>query len=173
MGKRLVLAALVSTALAALVASGASARTAFTSYSFNATGVETSVPVNNVSTFSGGAVGTGGIATWSASVPHDPLVSCGGPTNGVTDIVPGGSFSLTGTLGVKLNGSFTGGTVTAPAGCVSGACGNETFSINATLAINGQPAVITGSLNHFSTMILGSCVTYFATISGHLQVPSS
>ena len=55
MGKRLVLAALVSTALAALVASAAFARAAFTSYTFNATGIETSVPVNNVSTFSGGA----------------------------------------------------------------------------------------------------------------------
>jgi len=63
--------------------------------------------------------------------------------------------------------------VVLAAGCVIGACGNETFSINATLTINGQPAVITGSLNHFSTMILGSCVTYFATISGHLQVPAS
>ena len=173
MAKRFVLIAAFLTALAAFVASGASARASFTSYSFNATGIETSVPVNNVSTFSGAAVGTGGVAVWSGSVPHDALVSCGGPTNGVTNIEPGGSFSLTGTFGVRLNGSFTGGTVSAPAGCVVGACSNETFSIDASLTVNGQPASFTGSLNHYSTMILGSCVTYFATISGHLQVPAS
>jgi hypothetical protein len=166
MRNRLALAGVLSLAIAALSVSAASARTAFSSYSFTATGVETGVPVDNVSPFSGAALGTGGVASWSASVPHQALNSCG-----VTQITTGGSFSLSGTSGVRLSGSFTGGTVTAPAGyCAAGQpCGNETFAIDGLLTINGTlTGEFKGSLNHFSTMILGNCVTYFATISGRL-----
>jgi hypothetical protein len=165
---RFTVIAIVSLAAAALLSSAASGR-GLDLYDFSATGIETGVPSNNVSPFSGTAVGTGGFATWSASVSRTALDSCG-----ITTIL-GGPFSLTGIGGVKLAGTFnSGGTVTAPSGfCSSGSapCTNETFSINATLTLNGSlSATFTGSLNHFSTKILGNCVTYFATINGRLSV---
>jgi hypothetical protein len=168
MRTRFTVAAIASLAAAALLSSAAFGR-ALDLYDFSATGIETGVPANNVSSFSGTAVGTGGIARWSASVSRTALDPCG------TTTILGGPFSLTGTGGVKLSGTFDpGGTVTAPGGfCSSGSapCANETFSINATLTLNGNlSGTFTGTLNHFSTRILGSCVTYFATINGHLSV---
>jgi hypothetical protein len=165
---RLTLVSVIALATTALATSAASAR-ALDLYDFSATGIETGVPSNNVSPFSGTAIGTGGLAIWSASVSRTALDPCG-----VTTIL-GGPFSLTGTSGVKLAGAFnSGGTVTSPAGfCSSGSapCANETFSINATLTLNGNlTGTFIGSLNHFSTKIFGSCVTYFATISGQLRV---
>lgn len=169
MPNRLALAGLASVVMAALATSAALAKTLST-YDYTATGIETGVPTNNTSPFSGAAAGPSGLAVWSASVVHTPLDSCGVTT------ITGGPFSLTGTRGVKLAGTFTGGTVTAPAGYCSGGlpCGNETFAIDGFLTINGSlTGEFKGSLNHFSTSILGNCVTYFATINGHLTVNPS
>ena len=166
----LALAGIASLVIAALASSAAQAR-ALSTYDYNATGIETGVPTNNTSPFSGAAAGASGLGVWSASVVHTPLDSCEVTT------ITGGPFSLTGTRGVRLAGTFTGGTVTAPTGYCSGGvpCGNETFAIDEFLTVNGTlTGEFKGSLNHFSTTILGSCVTYFATISGHLTVnPSS
>jgi hypothetical protein len=165
---RFTLVAIASLAAAALLSSAALGR-ALDLYDFAATGIETGVPSNNVSPFSGSATGTGGFAVWSASVSRTALDPCG------TTTILGGPFSLAGTGGVRLTGTFdSGGTVTAPSGfCSSGSapCANETFSLNATLTLNGSlSGTFTGTLTHLSTKILGTCVTYFATISGHLSV---
>jgi hypothetical protein len=168
MVRRLILTGLIATACAAVGSSVALARSAGPTYTYNASGVETGVPTDNTSPFAGAAVGTRGLALWNASVVHDPLDSCGS-----TAIQPGGSFTLSGTGGVHLAGSFTGGAVVAPAGfCGGGAtppCTNESFAIDAFLTLNGTlSGEFKGTLTHFSTILGGSCVTYFATISGRL-----
>ena len=165
---KLFAAVLVVSAVATMVVAIAAGRP-LVSYSYNATGIETSIPVDNTSTFAGVAGGSSGFAVWSTSVPHAPLNACG-----TTAVLPGGSFSLTGTHGVRLAGAFTGGTVTAPAGFCGGSqppCQNESFAINGQLTFNGTlTGEFSGTLTHDSTMLFGSCVTYFATISAHLTV---
>src|SRR5690242_7866560 len=110
---RFTLAVVASLTAAALLSSAAFGR-ALDLYDFSATGIETGVPSNNVSPFSGTAVGTGGFAIWSASVSRTALDPC------ATTTILGGPFSLTGSGGVKLTGTFnSGGTVTAPGGFCS------------------------------------------------------
>jgi hypothetical protein len=167
MVRRLIRTGLIATVCVVFGSSAALAHTAAT-YSYNASGIETGVPTDNTSPFAGAAVGTRGLALWNASVVHDPLDSCGS-----TAIQPGGSFTLSGTGGVHLAGSFTGGAVVAPAGFCGGGtsppCTNESFAINAFLTLNGTlSGEFKGTLTHLSTMLGGSCVTYFATISGRL-----
>jgi hypothetical protein len=166
---RVTLTGLLALVVAALVSSGAFAKTLAT-YDYNATGIETGVPTGSTSPFAGTALGPSGFALWSTSVPHEPLNPCG-----TTAITPGGSFTLAGTRGVRLSGTFvSGGSVTAPAGfCDAGGnppCVNETFTLNGLLTINGMGGTFVGTLTHFNAMLGGNCLTYFATISGHLSV---
>ena len=165
---RATLTVLLALLLAALASSGAFAKASAT-YDYNASGIETGVPTGNTSQFAGTAIGPLGFAVWKASVPHDPLDVCG-----TTAIVSGGSFNLAGFNSVRLAGAFTGGSVTAPPGfCDSAgplACANETLGIDGTLTINGMAAKFLGTLTHYNTVLGGSCVTYFATIRGHLSV---
>src|SRR4051812_45354315 len=94
-------------ALALAVASAA----AGLSGGYVATGIETSIPTNNTSTFSGAAAGSeGDRALWRASVVHDPLSACPFGTGSSCGIT-GGTFTLAGSGG-SFVGSFTGGSVT-------------------------------------------------------------
>ncbi len=167
--RKLSLVGVMALFAATLASQGASGKMLAT-YDYNATGIETSVPTGNTSPFAGVAFGTGGFALWSAGVPHDSLDYCG-----ATAIQAGGTFSLAPRRGIRLTGSFTGGSVTAPPGfCGSGGtppCTNETFGVDGFLTLNGgaYSGEFKGSLTHYSTMIGSNCVTYFATISGHLS----
>jgi len=164
---RLTLVSVIALAAAALATAAASAR-ALDLYDFSATGIETGVPSNNVSPFSGTAVGTGGVAVWSAHVQH----ICNGGSDAT---ITGGDFALTGTHGVRLGGSFGSGSVAGF--CVPQTqCANQSYSIdNASLSLtdalgNNLVGTFNGTLTHYSTKIFGTCVTYFATISGQLAV---
>jgi len=165
---RFTLAGVAVLGAAALASSAASART-FTSYGFAATGIETGVPANDVSPFAGTAVGTGGVAVWNAHVQH----ACGDSLNPDDADITGGDFSLAGTQGVRLGGTFTGGHVLGF--CAPQAqCANQSYTIDdATLVLtdalgNTLTGTFDGTLTHYSRKILGTCVTYFATISGRL-----
>jgi hypothetical protein len=110
---------------------------------------------------------------WNADVQHTKLCLSCTPTATIT----GGSFSLATTLhGIPtlLTGKFTGGTVQV---INKGAnCTNQTFAVNGILASVGHwysghgSGTFTTTLTHYRTSILGSCVTYGASVKGGLSL---
>jgi hypothetical protein len=111
--------------------------------------------------------------TWNADVQHTALCVTCSPTATIT----GGSFSLSTVIHyvpTLVTGGFTGGTVqvTNPgAGCT-----NQTFAVNGVLGNvttwwggsgSGTFAV---TLTHYRRYVLGSCVTYGASLAGTLSV---
>jgi hypothetical protein len=152
-------------AIAAADPSGAATRDVSPAYVV--AGIETSIPTNNTSTFAGPALGSGGDpARWSASVVHQPLSDC--PFgSGASCAVTGGQFSLASSNGAHVAGSFTNGTVT-PVSQQAG-CGKQTFTVTGTLANGGGAGSFAATLTHYRTLLFGTCITYFATITGSLQ----
>jgi len=153
----------VTTSLAlAAVATAAAAD----SDSYLASGIETSVPTNNTSTFSGFSVGSQGDgALWKASVVHDPLSSC--PFgSGSSCAITGGTFSLTSSAGA-VAGTFTGGSVTPIS--QQEPCGAQVYGVAGTLATTNGNAAFTATLTHYRALLFGRCITFFATINGSLQ----
>jgi hypothetical protein len=157
------------TVVLALVGAGEAAAAARTiSPTYAVAGIETSIPTNNTSTFGGSALGSSGdVALWKASVVHQPLSAC--PFgSGSSCAITGGSFALTSATGSKLTGSFTRGIVTPVT--QQAPCGKQTFGLAGTLATTSGPATFTGRLTHYRTLLFGTCVTYFATISGSFRL---
>ena len=103
---------------------------------------------------------------WAAKVVHTPL-SPGGT-------ITGGSFFLA-TTSTVVAGNFTGGTVSVMnpgAGCT-----NQQFALNGMLGNVGPlgttgtgTGTFTGVLTHYRANFFGSCVTYFASITGSLTL---
>jgi hypothetical protein len=110
---------------------------------------------------------------WNADVQHTKLCLSCTPTATIT----GGSFSLTTTLSgfpALVTGKFTGGTVQV---INRGAnCTNQTFAVNGILGSVGAwysghgSGVFATTLTHYRTSILGSCVTYGASVKGSLSL---
>ncbi len=153
----------------ALVGAGkGAAGTRSISATYAVAGIETSIPTNNTSTFAGSGLGSNGdAAVWKASVVHAPLSAC--PFgSGSSCAITGGSFALTSSTGSQLTGSFTGGTVTPVAQQTP--CGKQTFDIAGTLATTNGPAAFAGRLTHYRTLLFGTCITYFATITGGVKL---
>jgi hypothetical protein len=152
--------------MAAATASSAGAATGLSSV-YVVAGVETSIPTNNTSTFAGGALGSSGdSAFWHASITHAALSSC--PFGSTASCaITGGSFALTSSDGAQLAGSFTGGSVTPISQQTP--CGKQVFGVSGALATTSGPATFTATLTHYRTFLFGTCVTYFATVTGSLQ----
>jgi len=158
------LAVVVATAVAV---SGAAAATGLSTV-YAVSGIETSIPTNNTSTFAGAAVGSGGdAAVWKASVVHQALSNCPFGSN-TSCAITGGLFSLTSSSGAQLNGSFTGGSVTPVSQQTP--CGKQIFSVAGALATTSGPASFTARLTHYRTLLFGRCITYFANITGSVQL---
>jgi hypothetical protein len=111
--------------------------------------------------------------TWKVDVQHTALCRSCTPTATIT----GGSFSVATVhngLPAVVTGAFTGGTVqlTNP----GANCTNETFAVNGILGHVGWWTRGSGSgtfrvtLTHYRRSILGSCVTYGASIRGALSL---
>ena len=110
---------------------------------------------------------------WNADVQHTKLCLSCTPTATIT----GGSFSLATALhGIPtlLTGKFTGGTVQV---INKGAnCTNQTFAVHGILGSVGPwysghgSGTFTTTLTHYRTSILGSCVTYGASVKGGLSL---
>lgn len=149
--------ALAVSASGAAAASGVSAR-------YAVAGIETSIPTNNTSTFKGGAIGSGGdVAIWNAGVVHQALSNCPFGSN-TSCAITGGVFSLTSSSGARLTGSFTGGLVTPVSQQTP--CGKQVFGVTGALATTSGPGSFTATLTHYRTLLFGTCITYFATITG-------
>src|ERR1051326_7065376 len=167
MARILAFAGLVA-ALATLVAvPGASATTGL-STRYSLAGIETSIPTNNTSTFSGTAFGSSfDAAWWKASVVHQSLSHC--PFgSGTSCAITGGTFALSSSTGAQLAGSFTGGTIT-PVFQAAG-CGKQVFAVSGTLATTAGPGAFSATLTHYRTLLFGTCVPYFATVTGSLHL---
>src|SRR5207253_10722544 len=132
-----------------------------------AAGVRPSAPTNSSSRFAGGALGSGGdSAVCEARVGHAALWSWPFGTN-ASCAITGGSFSLKSSNGAQLAGSFTGGSVTPISQQTP--CGKQVFGVSGALATTSGPATFTATLTHYRTILFGTCVTYFATITGSLR----
>lgn len=122
--------------------------------------------------FVGSAVGENAEdAAWSATIQHTAL----SPNATIT----GGTFSLT-ILHVPetLTGEVAGGSITLAS--AEPRCGSQTYDVVGTLknitSDTEDPTLTTSNgafqavLTHYRTRIGRSCVTYFATIVGALQL---
>jgi hypothetical protein len=111
--------------------------------------------------------------TWNADVRHTALCLSCAPTATIT----GGSFSLATThngLPAVARGAFVGGTVQV---LNAGAnCSNQTFAVNGILGHVSWWSSGAGSgtfrvtLTHYRHSILGSCVSYAASVRGTLSL---
>ena len=109
--------------------------------------------------------------SWNADVQHTQLCLSCTPTATIT----GGSFSVATTLRdlpTLVTGKFTGGTVQVINRGTN--CTNQTFAVNGILGSVGPwysghgAGTFTATLTHYRTSILGSCVTYGASVKGTL-----
>ena len=111
--------------------------------------------------------------SWNAVVRHTPLCLSCTPTATIT----GGSFSLATThngFPGLVSGAFVGGTVQVTN--VGANCTNQTFAVNGVLGNVGWwssgsgTGTFTATLTHYRLSVLGSCVTYGASIRGTLSL---
>jgi hypothetical protein len=107
---------------------------------------------------------------WAATVNHTVLSPSG--------VVTGGEMSLNTALNgtrTLVDGDVTGGAVTRTNPGSTG-CVNQYYAVNLTLGnvtANGAGSgsgSFAGTLSHYRRSVLGTCVTYSATISGSLTV---
>jgi hypothetical protein len=168
MSRTLAIAALAAAAALAVAVPGAGAATGI-SNAYAIAGTETSIPTNNTSTFAGGAVGSGGdLAQWRASVVHQALSNC--PFgSGKSCLITGGTFALSNAAGGQLAGSFVSGGTVTPLSQQPG-CGKQVFGVAGALATNHGPASFTATLTHYRTLFFGTCVPFFATITGSVHL---
>jgi hypothetical protein len=119
--------------------------------------------------FAGSASGTLS-GHWNADVQHTPLCGSCTPTATIT----GGSFQLLHGISTLITGDFTGGSVqvTNPgAGCT-----NQTFAVRGVLGSVGPwhsgngSGLFSVTLTHYRVSILGSCITYAASVAGVLTL---
>lgn len=157
-------AGLVAAVVALIVSPGASAATRLSS-SYAVSGIETSFPTNNTSTFGGTALGSGGdAATWRASVQHQALSNC--PFgSGRSCVITGGTFSLSSLDGAHLAGTFVSGQGSVTPISQQAGCGKQVFRVTGALATSAGPAAFAATLTHYRIALFGKCIPYFATIT--------
>jgi hypothetical protein len=157
------LCAVFALAVAAPIAGAATG----VSSAYAVAGIETSIPTNNTSTFAGSALGSSfDTAAWKASVVHDALSNC--PFGSSTSCaITGGSFSLTSSSGAQVSGAFTEGAITPVSQQTP--CGKQILTVAGRLTTTNGPASFAATLTHYRTFIFGTCVTYFATVTGTVQ----
>ena len=151
---------------AATLAAPAATAAPTLSASYSISGIESAFPSDHTSTFAGGATGGGELGIWSARVVHQALTGCPFGSRAACAIT-GGSFTLN-SRDDHLAGTFTGGAV-KPLRQQSG-CGSQTFSVTGTVTTSHGPATLAATLTHFRTRVFGTCVPYFATVTGSLRL---
>ncbi|HZQ03352.1 MAG TPA: hypothetical protein VFA88_04950 [Gaiellaceae bacterium] len=160
--RRSVVAIGVSAAALALAGAGSTA----VSPSYEVNGVEVAA-TSTEGTFVGSGTGSSGDSLfWTAVVDHTPLSPSATVTGGSLTALSYGDGSLS-----ALTGRFTGGTVTYDTARSSPApCGNQVFDVVGRLALTSGSAAGTGAfqvyLTHYRLSVLGTCVTYAASVRG-------
>jgi len=156
-------AALAAVAAVAVTPASAGARTP----TYTVSGIETGIPApvgGDVSTspFAGVAFSwTAGFATWTADVTHHSLDACATLGDGC---ITGGDFSISGRS--TVTGAFVRGSITQLSGRSVPPCtGKVVYGVSGDLS-GGGFATFTARLTHYQVQLFGSCVPYFATVSG-------
>ena len=149
-------------AVAALVlAAAASAATPSPSYQVG--GFAFGGASDTVSAFTGVATGSAGDrGLWRGSLTHDSFAACT-----ATCAVTGGSYTLTTNNGSLLDGTFTGGVVTAQSTSTA-ACGTQQFSVGASVFTDSGPFDFNGVVTNYRFGFRGVCRTLLSTIQGTL-----
>jgi hypothetical protein len=162
--RRIVVLVAACAAAAIVVASPASAATP----RYALSGVETGIPQpvggdESTSPFAGTALSfTAGFATWSAHVTHHSLDACASLGN---SCITGGTFSVSGTR--TISGTFTGGSISSVSGSAATCTSKAVYAVNGVVAVaGGGTATFSVRLTHYQVEFLGTCVPYFATVSG-------
>jgi hypothetical protein len=164
---RILATGLCVVAVTAVVSQAAGATTGI-SPAYAIAGAETSIPTNNTSTFAGSGLGSSfDAAFWMARDVHEPLSDCPFGSSTSCTISPGGSFALTSSTGAQVAGVFTGGTITPVSQQTP--CGRQIFSVVGTLSTTDGPGAFTATLTHYRALLFGTCVTYFATVTGSVR----
>lgn len=161
---RFVVGVVALAALALVVASPVSATTP----RYSVSGVETGVPQpagpdESTSSFAGTAFSSSsGPATWSAHVTHYSLAACATLGNGC---ITGGTFSLSGAS--TINGTFESGSIALISGSPVTCTSTAVFRVTGLVDLSGGgTATFAARLTHYQVKLFGSCVPYFATVSG-------
>ena len=162
--RRIVVVVAALAALTLVVASPVSAATPH----YTVSGIETGVPVpaggdQSTSSFAGSAFSfTAGFATWTAHVTHHSLAACSLLGNAC---ITGGTFSLSGTS--TIAGTFESGSIALISGSPVTCTSKAVYAVNGVVALaGGGTATFLARLTHYQVQVLGSCVPYFATVSG-------
>lgn len=159
--------AVLVAALAAVILVVASPASASTP-SYALAGIETGIPQpagtdESTSPFAGTAFSwSAGFATWSAHVTHYSLAACASLGTGC---ITGGDFSLSGTR--TITGTFVSGSIALVSGSPVTCTSTAVYGVSGTVALaGGGTAVFNAKLTHYEVDLFGSCVPYFATVSG-------
>jgi len=161
---RIVVGVVALAAFALLVASPVSATTP----RYSLSGVETGVPQSagggeSTSAFAGTAFSwSAGPATWSAHVTHRSLAACATLGNAC---ITGGSLKLSGVH--TVSGTFSNGSINLVSGNPVTCTSTSVYRVTGLVAlVGGGTATFTARLTHYQVKLFGSCVPYFATVSG-------
>ena len=143
-------------ALAAVVGAGvfAPGSVAASSHSDRITGLEIPPISATHGTFTGIALGSLP-GQWRVEIEHQPL------RLGPKVAISGGTFTMRPLLRPTMRSTVTGGSVTVVDPGLH--CTNQVYAVDALLSY-GE---FTGILTHHRRAILGRCVIYGATVSGH------
>lgn len=161
---RIVVGVAALAAFALVVASPVSATTP----RYSLSGVETGLPQStggdeSTSSFAGTAFSwSAGPATWSAHVTHHSLAACATLGN---RCITGGSLKLSGVH--TISGTFSSGSISLVSGSPVTCTSTSVYRVTGIVALGaGGTATFTARLTHHQVKVFGSCVPYFATVSG-------
>lgn len=135
---------------------------------YSVSGIETGIPqpygpAESTSPFAGTAFSwSAGLAAWTAHVTHYSLAACATLGNGC---ITGGDFTLSGAS--SLSGSFASGTIAQISGSTAPCTSRAVYRVTGLVDLDGGgTATFTARLTHYQVSVFGSCVPYFATVSG-------
>jgi hypothetical protein len=170
-GEKMLRILVVVAALASAAVVAVSPASAGTTPRYTVSGIETGIPQSagvdeSTSPFAGvGFSWTAGFATWTAHVTHYGLDSsqCGSLT--LTGCITGGDFSLSGRR--TITGTFASGSIVSISGSAVTCTSTAVYGVTGVVDLNGGgTATFAALLTHYQVKLFGTCVPYFATVSG-------
>ena len=163
--RRLQLALLLALTVTGLLVSPASAATVSDRYSISGAEYYATATQGRFAGTAGGS--SNDSATWNAVVDHTPLSTTATITGGYADLFTS-NF-------VRVQGSFSGGTVALAS--EEAGCGRQTYEVVGALtkvtrsdSHRKGTGTFAATLTHYRTSVFGSCITYSARVSGTITL---
>jgi hypothetical protein len=157
-------AAVAALAAAALLVAGIAAAAVSPTYGIN--GIGTAANPTETRLVGTGSGSGGDRLTWNAELEHTAL-GTGAPAT-----ITGGSLSAASRGGgrggsTRLEGAFTGGTITFNAALSSRAtCGDVVYDVDGALGFDGWTGTFTGQLTQKRIRVLNRCFALMSSVSG-------